>query len=174
MPGKKALEGILRIGRDEANNIQNISAAQSCKHTVSPQLPRCALVTIASVLPWVSLVLQKSLLPREGNSRMENRTTVTGEKQKLISYSWGWVRRLGKQFPGPNCTIQCGCCRDIMAHMTYMATGPPALTPARAGSGCRATSKTHFKVNPLFVTGLQYHPSLLCKSHCSASWPGCH
>lgn len=87
MPGKKALEGILRIGQDEANNIQNISAAQSCKHMVSPQLPRCALVTIASVLPWVSLVLQKSLLPREGNSRMENRTTVTGEKQKLISYS---------------------------------------------------------------------------------------
>lgn len=68
MPGKKALEGILRIERDEANNIQNISAAQSCKHTVSPQLPRCALVTIASVFPGYPLCYKSPFCPGRGTA----------------------------------------------------------------------------------------------------------
>lgn len=61
MPGKKALEGILRSGQDGTNNIQNISAAHIHQYSICPQLPWCALVTIASVFPGCLLCYESPL-----------------------------------------------------------------------------------------------------------------
>lgn len=70
MPGKKALEGMLRSGRDGTDNIQNISAAHSHQYSVCPQLPWCALVTIASVFPGY-LLCYESPFSAVGRGRAE-------------------------------------------------------------------------------------------------------
>lgn len=167
MPGKKALEGILRAGWDGTNNIQNISAAHSYQ-----SLPSASMVCLSYhcfSIPWVSLVLWKSpLCSGEGNSKIENRITMRGEEQKLNGYSWSWVHKSGKQFPEPYHTIMSVCFSNLYGHRIC------STHPSWSWDSCRADLRRIILRWICFVWPVCSLSCPFTKSCWSARWPACH